>query len=481
MELLKLLKGINYSGSTPNIDITSIAHDSRKVKEGSLFIALKGHTDDGYDYIDDAIENGAIAILANSRPVYTTKSIPIINVSNVRESMAKIACNFFGNPSKKINLIGVTGTNGKTSVCYLVNQLLNDNNYPSSSIGTLGYINSSNIISTGFTTPESIELQQILNTSIKGGINNVVMEISSHSIDMHRVDGLNLNIAIFTNLTPEHLDFHGTMDNYLKTKQKIFTRLNKDQFCILNNDDCYSRKIIQNCNAKVITYGLSSNSDIYPTQYSFSAYGLKAEVSIFNDIINISTTLVGKYNLYNILSSIAAAHLCGISLREIESSLNKSIYIPGRLETVYNESGKTIIIDYAHTPDAFENVLKSISELNYKKIVTVFGCGGNRDISKRAPMASIAEKYSTEIIVTSDNPRNENLEKIMKDIQSGFRLDNHIFINDRSEALQHAIKRLSAGSLLIILGKGVENYQEINGIKVPYDERKTILETINAS
>ena len=481
MNLMELLKNIDYSGKISDVDINAITHDSRKVKKGSLFIALKGEKNDGYQYINDAVKNGASAILANSRPVYIDSNIPIVNVPNVRQAMAKLACNFFQNPSEKINLVGVTGTNGKTSVCYLINHILNDNKFQSGSIGTLGYINSSNIVSTGFTTPESIDLQQILDTSVRGGLENIVMEVSSHAIDMHRVDGLDIDIAIFTNLTPEHLDFHKTMDNYLNAKQKIFTRLNKSNNCIINIDDHYSEKIVLKTKANIVKYGLSSNADIYPIKYEFSNNGLTATISIFKESIDISTTLFGEYNLYNILASVAGAYLCGLPLKKIEKSLNKPVLIPGRLEMIYSESGKTVIIDYAHTPDAFENVLKSISKLKYNKIITVFGCGGNRDKSKRAPMGMIAEKYSDFIVLTSDNPRSENLDKIIENIEAGFQKKKHLVINDRNEALKHAVNEMDSGSILLVLGKGVENYQEVNGQKMPYDEKKSILEILNES
>ena len=270
MNLIKLLDNINYNGNPSDVNISSIVHDSRKVAEGGLFIALKGEKNDGYNYINQAIHNGAHAILANSREVIVEKNIPIINVSNVRQAMSKIASNFFNHPSKNINLIGVTGTNGKTSVCYLINHILNDNNNSSASIGTLGYVNSSNIISTGFTTPEAIDLQQIIDTSVNGGLENIAMEISSHSIEMHRVDDIDIDIAIFTNLTPEHLDFHKTMENYLNTKKKLFARLDSEKTSIVNRDDDYYKDIISGLNSKVITYGLDSKSDIYPIKYTKS-------------------------------------------------------------------------------------------------------------------------------------------------------------------------------------------------------------------
>jgi len=481
MNLPDLLNNINYSGNMRNVEISSVAHDSRKVAKGSLFIALKGKRSDGYDYINEAIDNGASAILANSRKVSITKEIPIINVENVRYVMSKIASNFYNHPSKNINLIGVTGTNGKTSTCYLINHILNDNRISSGSIGTLGYINPSNIVSTGFTTPEALDLHQMIDTSVKGGLKNIVMEISSHSIDMYRVEDIYIDIAVFTNLTPEHLDFHKTMENYLNSKKKIFKNLNTNKTSVINKDDLYYKKMISGLNSKIITYGLSSKADIYSTKYELLEDSINAQISVFGKSIEISTMLVGKYNLYNILASIATCYDFGLNLNQISSSLNKFISIPGRLQKIYNKNESLIIIDYAHTPDAFDNVLRTIRALGYKKVITLFGCGGDRDKEKRAPMASIAEEYSDTIIVTSDNPRTENLDEILFDIKLGFKYNKHTIIRNRSEALLYGVKKLGPKSILVILGKGVEKYQDVNGIKVPHDDRKIILDAVNES
>ena len=481
MKLKELLKDVEYNGNVRDIDIASITHDSRKVREKSLFIAVEGRNVDGYKYIKEAVKNGASAILANNRKIAVKDDITTINVPNTRAAMSKIASSFYGHPSKSLNLIGVTGTNGKTSVCYLINRILNNNNIISNSIGTLGYVNSSNIISTGFTTPESIDLHQILKTSVNAGVENIVLEVSSHSIDMHRVDDLDLDIAIFTNLTPEHLDFHKTMDNYCESKKTIFKRLNADKISILNRDDEYFNKIRSGLNSKIITYGLNKNSDIYPSSYDFLDTGTNAKISVLGNSIEISTNLIGKYNLYNILASIAAANCLNIDLNQISKTLNEKICIPGRLEVVSNNNKKIVVVDYAHTVDAFYNVLETISKLKYENIITLFGCGGDRDKSKRALMAEIAEKYSSQVIVTADNPRTENLNDIMSDISSGFKKNNYKIINSREDALIYSLKIMEPNSILLILGKGAENYQEINGVRLPHYDREIILRIINAS
>ena len=258
----------------------------------------------------------------------------------------------------------------------------------------------------------------------------------------------------------------------------MFTRLDKNSNCIINIDDDYSEKIVLKTKANVIKYGLSSNADVYPINYNLSGEGLTAQISIFKKTINISTTLFGKYNLYNILAAISAASICGVPAQKIESSLNKSISIPGRLEMIYNQRGKTIVVDYAHTPDAFENVLHSIAELEYNKIITVFGCGGNRDVSKRAPMGKIAEKYSDEVVITSDNPRTENLNKIIDDILIGFQNNNLIVIPDRNDAIKFAVSKLEKNDFLLIAGKGHEMIQTIGTESLPFDDFTVAKEAI---
>tara|TARA_Y100001970_G_C13998724_1_gene732202 strand:- start:151 stop:966 length:816 start_codon:yes stop_codon:yes gene_type:complete len=271
------------------------------------------------------------------------------------------------------------------------------------------------------------------------------------------------------------------MDSYCESKKTIFKKLDAGKISILNRDDKYFNKIRSGLSSRIITYGLSRNSDIYPSRYEFLETGINAEISVFENSIEISTNLIGKYNLYNILASIATANCLNIDLNQISNTLNKEINIPGRLEVVCNNNGKTVIIDYAHTVDAFQNVLETISKLKYESVITLFGCGGDRDKSKRALMAEVAEKYSNKVIVTADNPRTEKLGDIMNDIVSGFKKNNYKIINNRKDALTYSLKIMKPKSILLVLGKGIEDYQEINEVRMPHDDKKIILETINES
>ena len=419
MNLQSILKNIKYQGEVENIEISNITYDSRKVKEGSLFIAISGQNEDGHDYIYEAVNKGASAVIANGRaPVLD--NIPIIQVSNPRKVMSKIAANFYNNPSKELNIIGITGTNGKTTTTQIIDYIIKANNKTSSSLGTLGFNTPSGMISTGFTTPESIELQQILDTIKKGGIEYVPMEISSHAIELYRTNDVDVNIAIFTNIGHDHLDFHKSIENYFNAKLKLFTQLNKKSTAILNIDDPYTKKIINKINCNYSTYGFNKKADLYIKDYSLNIEKSKAIIQYKGELFELETPLIGKFNLYNLSAAVLCTFELGICKNDIIQSIKYFNNIPGRLEK-YNYKSNTIIIDYAHTPDAFSNIFKSIFELKNKnkKIITVFGCGGNRDSSKRKRMGKIASNYSDYIYITNDNPRFEDEDKIIDNICGG--------------------------------------------------------------
>ena len=477
MKLNEILHNIDFKGNPDNRNITNITYDSRKVKDGSLFIAISGENQDGHDYILEAIDKGASAIIANGRaPI--SDIVPILQVTNPRKTMSKIASNFYNNPSKDLNIIGITGTNGKTTTTQIVDYIIKSNNRTSSSLGTLGFNTPSGMISTGFTTPESIELQQILDTIKKGGIEYVPMEISSHAIELYRTNDVDINIAIFTNIGHDHLDFHKSIDNYFNAKLKLFTKLNKNSLAILNYDDPYTEKIIKKINCNYLTYGFSNNADLSIKEYNLKINHSSAVLSYNNKLIKVDTQLIGKFNLYNLSAAILCAIKLGINKNSIVKSIEKFSSVPGRLEK-YNYKDNTVIIDYAHTPDAFLNIFKNISELKSKekKIITVFGCGGNKDKSKRKLMGEIANNYSDYIYITNDNPRFEDEDKIITDICSGILNEKYEIIKDRKKAIISSLN--NNNSIILILGKGVEKYQIIKNKKIDHSDIKIVKDCIN--
>ncbi len=476
--LSQILKGVQYSGSVDSRNISGIFYDSRKIQKDSLFIAIKGFNVDGHNFIDKAIELGANSILLDQN-IKNKYSIPFLKVKDSRKAMSKIASNFFGDCSKNISITGITGTNGKTSITYLINHILQYNNYATSSLGTLGFYGPNGIKSTSFTTPESIELQNIFNTLHNGGVTHLNMEISSHSIALNRIDDVDVDIAIFTNLTRDHLDFHKNIDEYFSTKLKLFKKLPTNKLAIVNSDDPYSDQIIEQTKSKILTYGFNKNSDIYPTNIKMSLSGSEFEINYQNKKFKMSTSLVGDFNISNILASILACNIMGINMDNIIQAINQFNLIPGRFESYKKKNGGIIIIDYAHTPDAFEKILSLVKSIQPKyKIITLFGCGGDRDKDKRPIMGSISENFSDSIIITDDNPRYEDPNLIINQIVSGLKHHKHIICNNREKAIKKSFSDLEKNQVLLILGKGVEGYQINQSQKTKHSDIEIIKELL---
>ncbi|MAJ44770.1 MAG: UDP-N-acetylmuramoyl-L-alanyl-D-glutamate--2,6-diaminopimelate ligase [Candidatus Marinimicrobia bacterium] len=471
MKLSELLQGVEYYGDTEDCDVISIIHDSRKVKQGSLFIAIKGFESDGHDYILDAVNKGAVAIMSNGRSL-DNLPIPVVKVKNPRACMSQVSANFFNHPSKKLNIIGVTGTNGKTSITQLLYLLFNANGMSAGTLGTLGFSTPSGMLTTGFTTPESVEVQQLLNIMDIGGVKNAIMEVSSHALELNRVDDVDVNIAIFTNLTQDHLDFHGSMENYFQAKLKLFLNLNKSSTAIVNIDNDYGKRIAKEVQCNLVTYGFQDDADLSIIKSNLSIESSEFLIKWNNEEFIFNSNLIGYYNLENLLAAIATALISGIPIKDVQNSVNSELIIPGRMEKFDLLEKGFAIVDYAHTPDAYEQILSTIKYLAPKKseIITVFGCGGDRDIKKRPIMAKIAEKYSDKIIVTSDNPRNEKVEDICENIKSGFDRNNHKIIYNRKKAIDYAIEKMNKNSILLILGKGRNDYEHIGNEKYPHSD-----------
>lgn len=474
MELNKILKEIEFVGNPDDREIKNITHDSRNVKDGSFFIALAGKNVDGHDFIKEAVKRGATAILSNGRKI-KLKEVPLIQVKNPRVAMSHISANFYNHPSKDMVIIGVTGTNGKTSITQLVSNIFTESGHHNGTLGTLGFTSPTGIISTGFTTPESIEIHHMLKTLLNGGINYAVLEISSHSLEYHRVDDLDVDVAVFSNLTEEHLDFHGNMDAYYEAKLKLFKELDTSKYSVINIDDQYGEKIIKNTKSKIITYGLKNNADIYPIEINYSLDGINAHLNILGKSTEVTSSLIGEYNLLNIMAGIGVGVALDLPIKNIINGINKLETIPGRMEKIHTSLPGYYYVDYAHTPDAYKKIYTTIQKMTENRdIITVFGCGGDRDSKKRPLMANIAEQYSKYTFVTSDNPRTESLESIISNIISGFKSTNYSVVFNRKEAIHQAIEKSNKDSIVLILGKGRDNYEIIGHEKIFHSDIRTV-------
>ncbi|OAB30131.1 UDP-N-acetylmuramoyl-L-alanyl-D-glutamate--2,6-diaminopimelate ligase [Paenibacillus macquariensis subsp. defensor] len=471
-----------------DIRVSGIQTDSRKVTEGDLFICLPGHTVDGHNYAQQAMEKGAAALVVDHQ---LDIDLPQIIVKDCRYAMAVLADAFFGSPSKQMKVIGITGTNGKTTTAYLIEKIMNDHNVKTGLIGTIQMRYGGRTFPMSGTTPEALELQRSLHDMAASGTRCCVMEVSSHALEQGRVKGTDFRTAVFTNLTQDHLDYHNTMDEYRAAKGLFFSRMgnafqsiqDKRKFAVLNADDPASEYFKNITAAEVVTYGLEEGVDVRATEISISAQGTDFHVDSFRGSTDIKLKMVGKFNVYNALGAITATLLEGVPLDEIKRSLESLSGVDGRVESVDAGQPFAVIVDYAHTPDGLENVLKTVNEFAVGRVLTVFGCGGDRDKKKRPIMGKIAAKYSDVVFVTSDNPRTEDPESILKDIEQGLIEDqvpqeNYLLIEDRRVAIQKAIDMASPEDVVLIAGKGHETTQKIGQTTHDFDDRIVAKEAI---
>ncbi|MCK9254730.1 MAG: UDP-N-acetylmuramoyl-L-alanyl-D-glutamate--2,6-diaminopimelate ligase [Bacteroidales bacterium] len=461
-------------------DFTKLEFDSKKVENKDVFIAIPGSQHDGHKFINNAIENGASIIICEKFPEKIDSKLTYIKVISSSKALGILASNFYGNPSKKIKLIGVTGTNGKTTIATSLFNLTKNLGYKVGLISTIQVIIDNKKIEATHTTPDQLRLNKYLSEMVDIGCDYCFMEVSSHAIVQNRIAGLEFVGGIFTNLTHEHLDFHKTFKEYLKAKQDFFTSLRPNAFAITNNDDKNGQIMLQNSKAKKISYAIKSVAD-YKAQILESHFnGMLLQI----DNTEVWTNYIGKFNVSNILSIYATAIELGFKKDEILKGISALEPVVGRFETLYSKTGITAIIDYAHTPDALKNVLTTIKEINTAegKIITVVGAGGNRDKTKRPEMAAIAAEYSDKLILTSDNPRFENAEEILKDMYQGINIIQEkktLKIKDRKEAIKTAVFLANQGDIILVAGKGHENYQEIEGIKYHFDDKEVLSEIFN--
>ncbi|MDQ6472551.1 UDP-N-acetylmuramoyl-L-alanyl-D-glutamate--2,6-diaminopimelate ligase [Flavobacterium sp. LHD-80] len=483
---MKILKDILYkvaiesvTGST-EIDIQKIEFDSRKVESGDIFVAIRGSLSDGHDYIQKAIELGAIAVICDTLPSTIEKGITYIQVQDTNAALAFIAANYFGNPSEKLKLVGVTGTNGKTTIASLLFQLFKKAGFKVGLLSTVKIMVDETEYPATHTTPDSITINHYLNEMIEAGVTHCFMEVSSHGIHQKRTEALHFVGGIFTNLSHDHLDYHPTFAEYRNVKKSFFDSLPKTAFVLSNIDDKNGTVMLQNTVARKFTYALKSYADFKATILESQLSGLLLKV---NDN-EVWVKLIGTFNAYNVLAIYGTAIELGMDSLEALRLLSDLESVSGRFQYIVSEGNITAIVDYAHTPDALDNVLKTINDIRTKneQLITVVGCGGNRDKTKRPIMAKIASDLSDKAILTSDNPRNEDPEVILDEMEKGVEAHNYkriLRITDRKQAIKTACQLAQPNDIILIAGKGHETYQEINGVRHHFDDMETVKEILD--
>jgi UDP-N-acetylmuramoyl-L-alanyl-D-glutamate--2,6-diaminopimelate ligase len=469
--------GVTETKGVLRKEVCHLAFDSKKVQKGSAFVAIKGTQMDGHQYIDQAIASGAIAIICEKFPSKINPEITYIEVKNTGIALGILASNFFDNPSKKIKLIGITGTNGKTTTATLLYQLFTHLGYQCGLISTIACQIGQTVLPSTHTTPDAIRINELLTEMVQAGCEYVFMEVSSHAIDQGRIAGLLFTGGVFTNLTHDHLDYHLTFKAYLEAKKHFFDDLPSSAFALSNADDRNGKIMLQNCKAKKSFYGLKNMADFKAKVFENQMEGMQIKI----DGNELYSPLSGEFNSYNLLAIYGTAILLGQSKMEVLTGLSMLKGAEGRFDIIRSKNNITAIVDYAHTPDALENVLNTLNSLrtHNEQLITITGAGGDRDKSKRPIMAGIASRLSTKVILTSDNPRTEDPEKILLDMQQGIDASKKartLVITNRKEAIKTAWNLAQPGDMILIAGKGHEKYQEINGVRHHFDDKEIIEE-----
>jgi UDP-N-acetylmuramoyl-L-alanyl-D-glutamate--2,6-diaminopimelate ligase len=480
-------------------EVRAITYHSGQASEGSLFVAIKGTQSDGHDFVQQAIDQGSHIVVVE-KPLELTPGVTVIEVANTRATLAQLANRFFGFPSHKLTVIGITGTNGKTTTTYLLESILAACGLKVGVIGTVevrypGYVQPASV-----TTPESLDLQRIFREMVDAGVTHVVLEATSHALDMHRVDGTRFAVGLFTNLSQDHLDYHGTMGEYFAAKSRLFSHILQEAgeqpaLAVINTDDLWCEKLFVLIDGPLLRFGLSEDAEVRAEQIRCDFSGIQALIRTPRGEIEVHTPLLGRLNLYNLLAATAVAVGLGLPLEDIASGQKTLARVPGRLENIPNDVGVHVLVDYAHTPDALEKALDSLRELHSGRIFCVFGCGGDRDRGKRPLMGEAAAKRADLVVITSDNPRSEVPESIMAEIEAGVKAQGLPFytslaecagncergytsVVDRAEAIRMAIDYAAEGDVVYIGGKGHENYQILGNKRIDFDDRIVAAEAL---
>ncbi len=477
-ELIKSLKPPGENFVFPDFPIKGISCKSRETGPGFVFVAVKGAKQDGNKFIEEAVSLGSEAVVLKSEnrafKIKERNKIVFIEVADDRKALVDLACAFYGNPSVGMNVSGVTGTNGKTTITYLQEAVLKECGQAAGVIGTNNWRFKDKIISSGNTTPGPLELQLLFAQMRDSGVSHALMEVSSHALDQGRVGRINFSSAIFTNLTQDHLDYHKNLEDYFLAKAKLFRGLSNNAWAVINTDDPYGVRIKEFSRCGVITYGIDSVCDVRAVNLNLSLAA--SEFLLRTEKVNekIKIGLIGKHNVYNVLAVFSWAIAQGLDWEKAKNALEKFTLVPGRLERFDSSKGFSVFVDYAHTEDALQNVLSSLKQIHRKRIIVVFGCGGDRDKSKRPKMGAVVSRLADYAIITNDNPRSEEPEEIIKNIKSGFTKNNFCVILDRMKAIREALLLAKPGDIVLVAGKGHEDYQVFKDKSEHFDDREAV-------
>ena len=472
-DLIQRLRAISIDGPVDR-EITGLRYDSRRVGPGNLFVAVRGSCFDGHSFIEQAVDKGAVAIVGEKPGL--SKRATMIVVPNSREALARLAATYYGDPSRRLKVIGVTGTNGKSTTTFLVKHLLERANQSTGLIGTVRYEIGERVLPAQRTTPESLDLQELLSQCVEAGCRNVVLEVSSHALSQGRASEIAFDVGAFTNLTQDHLDFHHGMKDYFEAKARLFDSVRdnqkKERAAVINIDDPYGQQLVARFgrDLPMISYGMGARAQFRASNFKVEMNGTSYQLNAKEKSYLVRLPLIGRFNVYNSLAALAVAHAIGADVRTSVLALANAPQIPGRLEAIPAKRQFHVFVDYAHTDDALLNVLRTCRDLHPNRLILVFGCGGNRDRTKRVLMGAVADQYADYAILTSDNPRKEDPEAIVRDIEAGFKRKNYEKIVDRREAISRAIALAQPKDIVLIAGKGHEKYQEFGDHTIPFDD-----------
>lgn len=476
MKLSKLFEELNVDLKDLELEVEGICSHSKEVQKGDLFVAKSGRVFKGSEFLKEAIDRGAVAIVTDQE--VNDKAVPVIYIKDTKQAESKLASKFYHNPSKKLKMVGLTGTNGKTTTSYLIRQLVGEENC--GLIGTIEYLLGNEKIEASLTTPDVTSNHKMLAKMVENGLQYAVMEATSIALTQNRLDYIDFDVALFTNFSQDHLDYHHTMENYLNAKITLFENLSPDKTAVLNSDMKEVDQVLKKCRSKIITYGVNNKADIKAQNIVFEPNKTSFELIVFGDKYPVVSPLLGLYNVYNVLAALAVGYSSGINILDLIDKVRNLKPPPGRLEKVPNRIGAEIFIDFAHTEDALKNALQTLGKIKKGRLVSVFGCGGDRDPKKRPSMGKTVSDLSDITIITSDNPRGEDPAKICDEVLKGCASTKQVLVEvDRKTAIRKAIELLKPNDVLLIAGRGHERYQKIRGKEIPFEDYKVTLKLLH--